>query len=684
LKNSQHITADETHRFRSILIGAIVLWLGAFPSAGHAAEAMSVFTRLFESADRAERTDLRHAAIANQFRPVLEPADQLWLVRPKKRTHDGKAFLLSFEVPLYLNHRSALVEREFRRADEENWQTLPATVARVEHGTVLVRIPAPQGSTVRTRGSLSPLEPLDRTSQETLIPIGARLQGSIGLSALIPPERSTSVRFRIVALTENTSIPVHEFVLHPSTATREWTDYSIDLSKFSGQRLRFRLTTENLRGWPGKDLSLPLIGIPVLSAPTTFVRPNFILVSLDTLRADAVSVYGAERRATPNLDSFAKDAVTFLDASTTYPTTTASHMSLFTGLYPGAHQVLEWPTRLKPDVPTLPDLLAQAGYRTGAVTENGMLFANAGFVRGFDSYDEVTDKLREDTPGWAAEVVDRGIAWLQKYPQEQFFLFLHTYQVHEPYLAPEGYDQFPLPEDTPYRKYQQAYKAEVLYTDHQMGRLLAALKPLGLSQNTVVIFTSDHGEAFGEDGKLTHGYSLHEEAMRIPLLMRVPGRMQSGLRITAPVSLVDLLPTMTSLAGVSNPKILQGRSLLAAAAGQSDASLVDRKLYMQRRIPDNKGDQFAIRVGTQKWLIGPGIEDVERFELSRDPREENGITSDAIIETGADLLREYQQASQDIASSYGENAGASDLDAATRDRLRALGYIDVAESNTQP
>lgn len=105
---------------------------------------------------------------------------------------------------------------------------------------------------------------------------------------------------------------------------------------------------------------------------------------------------------------------------------------------------------------------------------------------------------------------------------------------------------------------------------------------------------------------------------------------------------------------------------------------------MQRRIPDNKGDQFAIRVGTQKWLIGPGIEDVERFELSRDPREENGITSDAIIQTGADLLREYQQASQDIASSYGENAGASDLDAATRDRLRALGYIDVAESTPQP
>ena len=109
-----------------------------------------------------------------------------------------------------------------------------------------------------------------------------------------------------------------------------------------------------------------------------------------------------------------------------------------------------------------------------------------------------------------------------------------------------------------------------------------------------------------------------------------------------------------------------------------------RKLCMQRRIPDNKGDQFAIRVGTQKWLIGPGIEDVERFELSRDPREENGITSDAIIQTGADLLREYQQASQDIASSYGENAGASDLDAATRDRLRALGYIDVAESTPQP
>ena len=565
-----------------------------------------------------------------------------------------------------------------------HWETLPATLNRVLDGRVEVRIPAPEGSAVRARGSLLPQEPLDRTSEETLILPGARLQGSIGLSALVPPDRSTSVRFRIVALTEDSSVLLHETVLHPSTATRKWTDYSIDLNQFSSQRVRFRLTTENLRGWPGKTFSLPLIGIPILSAPTRDARPNFILVSLDTLRADAVSAYGAERRATPNLGSFAKDAVTFLDASTTYPSTTASHMSLFTGLYPEAHQILAPPSRLKPDVPTLPDLVAQAGYRTGAVTENGMLFANTGFVRGFDSYDEVTGTLSRDTPGWAAEVVDRGIAWLEKYPHEQFFLFLHTYQVHEPYIAPEGFDKFPIPEGIPFRRYLQAYKAEVLYTDHQMGRLLRALDRLGLAENTVVIFTSDHGEAFGEDGVVSHGYSLHEEGVRIPLLMRIPGRMQLGLRMTDPVSLVDLLPTITELAGISNPARLQGRSLVPAAFGQGDSVLKDRKLYMQRRLLDNKGDQFAVRVGTEKWIIGPGVDEVELFELGQDPREENGTTSDAIRRAGADLLREYLQASQAIASAYGNNAPASDLDAATRDRLRALGYIDVAESAPQP
>ena len=386
---------------------------------------LAVSARLFESADRAERTDLRHAEIADQFRPVIAPANALYMIHPKTRAYDGEAFLLSFEVPLYLNGRAALVEREFQRPGEVHWETLPATLNRVLDGRVEVRIPAPEGSAVRARGSLLPQEPLDRTSEETLILPGARLQGSIGLSALVPPDRSTSVRVR--------------------------------------------LTTENLRGWPGKTFSLPLIGIPILSAPTRDARPNFILVSLDTLRADAVSAYGAERRATPNLGSFAKDAVTFLDASTTYPSTTASHMSLFTGLYPEAHQILAPPSRLKPDVPTLPDLVAQAGYRTGAVTENGMLFANIGFVRGFDSYDEVTGTLSRDTPGWAAEVVDRGIAWLEKYPHEQFFLFLHTYQVHEPYIAPEGFDKFPIPEGIPFRRYLQDCKAEVLYTDHQMG-----------------------------------------------------------------------------------------------------------------------------------------------------------------------------------------------------------------------
>lgn len=674
----------ELSQLRSLLRAAVLLSIFALAPAGQAAEPLAVYARPFESGDRAKRTDLRHAEIANQFRPVLEPANPLWLIKPQTRTHDGEAFLLTFEVQPNLNGRAVAVEREVLAAGDEHWQTLTPNFHQVEDGQVQVRIPAGNDSLVRARGTLLPPEPVDRTSREVRIPAGAKLQGSLGLSPLVPPERSTSVRVRLTALTEVKETLLQETVLHPSTATRQWTDYSIDLAGLSGKTVRFRLTTENLRGWPGKEYSLPLIGEPVLSAPTKVLRPNFILVSLDTLRADAVGVYGADPRATPNLDEFARNAVTFLDASTTYPTTTASHMSLFTGLYPEAHQVLGPPARLKPEVPTLPDLLAQAGYRTGAVTENGMLFAHAGFVRGFDSYDEVTDEKRIETPGWAAEVVDRGIDWLKKYPHEQFFLFLHTYQVHGPYVAPEGFDLFPLPEGTPYRKLLQAYRAEVLYTDHQMGRLLTALGSMGLSENTVVIFTSDHGEAFGEDGTFSHGYSLHEEAMRIPLLVRIPGQMQSGLRISAPVSLVDLLPTMTGLAGISTPEILQGRSLIAAAGGQDDAYLRDRKLYMQRRVRKGQRHQFAIREGQEKWLIGPGVDDVVRFNLGVDPREENGATSEAIQNTGAAMLQEYQEVGQDIYSSYGKEAGASDLDAATRDRLRALGYIDVAESPRQP
>ena len=667
------------------LTSLICLGITLAASAAHAATTLAVAARPFESADRATRTDLRHAEIDGQFRPVLETAKPLWLTSYKTKTYDGEAFVLEFEAPLYLNQRATLVQREFEfQPGGENWRALPPQLKHIEGGIISVRIPAPEGHRVRARGTLVPTEPLDRTSSEIRIPEGASLQGSIGLSSLVPPEKSTSVRFRILAIEGESASPIYEFVLHPSTATRKWTDYTVDLSRFAGKSLRFRMVTENLRGWPGKDFSLPLIGSPVVTAPTRTDRPNFILVSLDTLRADAVSAYGAEERATPNLGRFASHGVTFLDASTTYPSTTASHMSLFTGLYPDAHKVFAPPTRLKPDIPTLPDLLAQAGYRTGAVTENGMLFANAGFVRGFDSYDEIVEEDSLATPGWAAEVIDRGIAWLEQYPQERFFLFLHTYQVHEPYIAPEGFDQFPIPEGTPFGKKLQAYKAEVLYTDHQMGRLLRVLERLGLAGNTVVIFTSDHGEAFGEDGLDSHGYSLHEEAMRIPLLMRIPGKMQPGIRVKDPVSLVDLLPTITSLAGIARPEILQGRSLVPASGGKEDASLKNRKLYMQRRLLDNRREQFAVRIGTEKWLIGPDVGEVRRFDLATDPREERGSTSDEVQQKGQDLLEEFQQASRDIISSYGENAASSDLDAATRDRLRALGYLDVADSPGQP
>ena len=413
-------------------------------------------------------------------------------------------------------------------------------------------------------------------------------------------------------------------------------------------------------------------------APEKRALPNFVVISLDTLRADHVGVYGSREPTTPNLDRFAESAVAFRDAMTTFPSTTASHMSLFTGLYPSAHRVFEPGPRLKAKAPTLPAILARNGYRTGAITENGMLMRSVGFGRGFDTYLELRKPEPLDTPGFIAEGVERAKEWLGRYGKERFFLFLHTYQVHAPYEPPEEYDRF-RHAGTASQPRRAAYAGEVLYTDHEVGRFLEFLDSSGLSDNTVVLITSDHGESFGEHGRLGHGSALFEEELQVPLLLRAPGRSQAGLQVDTPVSLIDIAPTLLELAGIDAPGAMQGKSLVRLTAGIDDEEVRDRALYAQRRLA---GDRYvvAVRRGKEKWLAGPLDADANVVDLGTDPHEKSPRTSEAIRSQANGLRAAYRAEGEALFASFGEDGAPVHLDPETRDRLRALGYVDAAES----
>jgi hypothetical protein len=313
------------------------------------------------------------------------------------------------------------------------------------------------------------------------------------------------------------------------------------------------------------------------AAPTR----GYVLISIDALRGDHLGAYGYDRPTSPFFDELAARATLFEHAFAQVPSTLPSHMSMFTGLYPAEHGVFPPSSVLAPEIRTLPEILSHAGFRTAGHVEGGYVQGGYGFQRGFAEW--------SDSPYTADTDVERtfgrGVAFLESLkPDERFFLFLHTYSVHDPYLPPASYRaQFwpgaPPPgageptgphfaainngtEETTsaaVEYYKSQYDASIRYLDDRLRALFADLDRLGLADETTVIFTSDHGEEFHEHGKLVHT-QIYPECLRIPLLVVHPGQTK-GARVGALAQTVDFAPTIYDLAGVEPPPGLSGRSL---------------------------------------------------------------------------------------------------------------------------
>jgi arylsulfatase A-like enzyme len=307
-------------------------------------------------------------------------------------------------------------------------------------------------------------------------------------------------------------------------------------------------------------------------------RPNIVLISLDTLRADHVGCYGYHRDTTPNIDRLAADGIVFKDAFSTSAWTVPAHMSMLTGLWPMDHGLIRYPNPgvLSMDLPLVSEVLWNAGYMTLGFHGGGYTAPHWGFDRGFHVYQSRGPNLEHNLP--------TAIQWMKKFARRRMFVFLHAFNCHVPYDPPKEYDLFlngnmssydvssishlyekdiPAPEsDEDIEKVVAKYDGSIRYADHLVGRFVLELDRIGILEETVFIVTADHGEEFWEHGYFGHTKALYEETLRVPLIVAGRWLDRSRQAATQDVSLVDIVPTVLELAGIERSKTGPGLSLL--------------------------------------------------------------------------------------------------------------------------
>ena len=442
------------------------------------------------------------------------------------------------------------------------------------------------------------------------------------------------------------------------------------------------------------------------SAPAA--RPNLLLISVDTLRADHTSAYGYHRNTTPLLSRLAAEGMAFEVAYAPAAATGPSHATLFTGRFPLSHGLVKNGLDLTRDVPTLAEVLERAGYQTSAIVSSFVLSKRFGFDRGFATYQDDFDIAGASTSleEWEGHGVAAGFdrranattkralrwLWLERELDRPFFLFLHYFDPHSPYDPPEEFGRrfralapdevLGAPgrlQDLYVREEIARYDAEIAFTDREIGRFLAELERQGLMDDTLVILTSDHGEGLLDHGVWTHSLDVHEESVRIPLVMRLPGRVPAGLRPREPVELADMMPTILGLLGLdAGDRAFDGRDLSPFLLGEaklaSQHPVVVHRRHFDPGIADGKrveGEQWGIRVGDLKLIRHSAGDRHELYDLARDPGERQNLYTSS-PEEGARLAKILD----DWRSRHGGESRPRRIPLDVRQALEALGYAE--------
>jgi len=452
--------------------------------------------------------------------------------------------------------------------------------------------------------------------------------------------------------------------------------------------------------------------------------PDVFIITVDTLRADHLGCYGYDRSTSPNIDQLSRESVLFSNAVTTFPSTSPSIGSMMTGRYPFQIGVFNNFVQLHDKNLTLAEILQAAGYRTGAFVSNFVLIREiSNLQQGFDHYDDylsTREVNRDFYQRLATDTVERALGWLSQNKKEPVFMWLHLMDPHGPYTPPAPFDTMfewdpdPIPSvlipkyqytgSTDFGEYVSLYDGEIAYADHEIGRFIKALKAGGRFGSALIIFHADHGESLDEHAQyLTHGNDVYEPCLHIPFIVKLPDGDKSleelaGTSTSDLVSVLDISPTILTLAGLKVPELFEGRSLFQKGLGQ--ASSTGNPIFVESLgLPYHDERSVAIRGKFPKlcYFVNKSNGEIthrEFFQLEEDTDELYDLWGNAdapynelsgSLDSWLDKRRSYRlpfvvkrfhpSDSKEFIRSRNREGG-KDLDQNEMDALRKLGYVE--------
>ncbi len=475
---------------------------------------------------------------------------------------------------------------------------------------------------------------------------------------------------------------------------KQWFSHEVDLREYTKRTITitFRTTSVSV---DTNNCYAAWVNPVLIEKENALPKLNVILISIDTLRADHLGCYGYTRDTSPHLDALSKESVLFKQVVAQAPYTVSSHMSMLTSLYPSFHKVnLIRESTMNPKIETLAERLYNNGYRTWAIVGGGQMSSDYGLSEGFESYTEFTSPHRDV---WRK--TQETIGFIEKEKDNNFFIFFHSYKPHAPYNPIPPYDTIFSPdysgpisgsieqieainsgqlEATPedIQHLIALYDGDIREMDDQIVELFDYLKKEGLDKRTLIVFTSDHGEEFGEHGKVgVHSHTVYDELLLVPLILHLPEILPKGAVYDTQVQSVDILPTILDLTGTNlKDAPIHGESLLPLIKnGTQDEN--SRHAFSERLAAD--GNHFrSLRSSRFKYIMQDNkkknIVDHFYYDLPADPQEQNSLklTPEKLREMFNQILFLIEEGKRVDTFQRGKK-----IDEDTLEILKALGYI---------
>ncbi len=412
-----------------------------------------------------------------------------------------------------------------------------------------------------------------------------------------------------------------------------------------------------------------------------------VLIVLDAASAGHFGCYGYAGNTTPVVDRLASEGVLFRRAYTNAAYTLASTATLFTGQFPHRHGILQHRNKLPGSAVTLAETLRSAGYDTAAFLANGNASGIFGLAQGFNT---VRDVFRDrNYIGWGEDVTESFVKWLGERREKKFFAYLHYREPHDPYNPPEewihrfadpSYDgsigesfesRIRIDTNSPEltsadrKRVKGLYDSNLAYADHQVGRIIRELKASGMFDSTIIIVTSDHGEAFWEHGYQGHNQQLYEESVRIPFVLKLPGKKWNGKIVDSTVQTADVVPFLLDVLGLPDTGNIDGRSFLSAI----DSPGPDLRPVI---VYSTKQQVTSMLLGSMKYIRNSTTD--EFYDLKKDPAESFNSIETNLIRAGY-LAQKLRESAEPVKQKR-EKGELPVLDEAARENLKALGYIE--------